>query len=375
MGRRTLATVAAAAGLWLVGLLTLAFMLFRDRHFIHDDAFISLRYARNLLTAGDLSWNPGDRVEGVTNLLHVLMTAAVARLGIDLLAAVRLVNGLALVVLLATVVACGREISPGPENSVARAVGGLLLLGAWPLALWTLGGLESVPLAMLIAVGYRFVLAGVPEDGPFHSRPLLCAGVCFALAFATRPDSVVIPVATAATFRWASSHPESRWPRATVAFLLPVVAVVVALTLWRLAYYGDPVPNTFYAKVTPDLGARLLNGATYVALAMGTPLLLLTFLISTRSRTLKHRMLPIASAAVAYLGYLVWSGGDHMEGFRLAVPVFPLAAMLAVSMLQVTRKLELYVWATDRGRCRTVLDLPASATTDERCGLHWYDRR
>lgn len=36
---------------------------------IIDDAFISFRYARNLATHGELVFNPGERVEGITNLL------------------------------------------------------------------------------------------------------------------------------------------------------------------------------------------------------------------------------------------------------------------------------------------------------------------
>jgi hypothetical protein len=32
-----------------------------------DDAMISLRYAYNLANANGLAWNPGERVEGMTN--------------------------------------------------------------------------------------------------------------------------------------------------------------------------------------------------------------------------------------------------------------------------------------------------------------------
>ena len=43
---------------------------------LNDDAFISFRYARNLLEGQGLAFNPGERVEGYTNFLWVLELAA-----------------------------------------------------------------------------------------------------------------------------------------------------------------------------------------------------------------------------------------------------------------------------------------------------------
>ncbi|MCL2825764.1 MAG: hypothetical protein FWD57_17365, partial [Polyangiaceae bacterium] len=46
---------------------------------IADDAFISFRYARNLVMGHGLVFNPGERVEGYTNFLWtMLMVPAVA---------------------------------------------------------------------------------------------------------------------------------------------------------------------------------------------------------------------------------------------------------------------------------------------------------
>ena len=50
-----------------------ALFLFRDFH--QDDAYISMRYAANLLSGEGLVWNPGERVEGYTNFLHVMALA------------------------------------------------------------------------------------------------------------------------------------------------------------------------------------------------------------------------------------------------------------------------------------------------------------
>ena len=48
-----------------------------------DDAFISFRYARNLSEGLGLVFNAGERVEGYTNFLWTLWTAAGLSLGFE----------------------------------------------------------------------------------------------------------------------------------------------------------------------------------------------------------------------------------------------------------------------------------------------------
>ena len=43
---------------------------------VQDDAFISFRYAANLLDGHGLVYNPGERVEGYTNFLWTVLMAA-----------------------------------------------------------------------------------------------------------------------------------------------------------------------------------------------------------------------------------------------------------------------------------------------------------
>ena len=47
-----------------------------ERYFcLFDDSMISMRYAWNLAHGNGLAWNPGERVEGITNLLMTLLMA------------------------------------------------------------------------------------------------------------------------------------------------------------------------------------------------------------------------------------------------------------------------------------------------------------
>ena len=66
----------------LVLILTLfAFGVYQN-YFLGDDCFISFRYARHLVAGEGLVWNPGERVEGYTNFLWVLLMAGSLLAGI-----------------------------------------------------------------------------------------------------------------------------------------------------------------------------------------------------------------------------------------------------------------------------------------------------
>src|ERR1700742_3826290 len=80
---------------WAVGLLAAGFALGLAIHAAHywpffsDDAFISLRYAQRFAHGEGLTWTAGERVEGYTDLLWVLLLGAVSKLGVDLMVAAR----------------------------------------------------------------------------------------------------------------------------------------------------------------------------------------------------------------------------------------------------------------------------------------------
>ena len=46
-----------------------------------DDAYISFRYADNLVNGHGLVFNPGERVEGITNLLWTVLFVPVLAAG------------------------------------------------------------------------------------------------------------------------------------------------------------------------------------------------------------------------------------------------------------------------------------------------------
>ena len=90
--------VIEAPKLAVLGLVVVLLGVAFDAHcrhywpFLSDDALISFRYAERLTQGDGLTWNDGERVEGYSNLLWVLLVAGLHRLGIDSLVASRLLG-------------------------------------------------------------------------------------------------------------------------------------------------------------------------------------------------------------------------------------------------------------------------------------------
>jgi hypothetical protein len=58
--------------------------------FFADDGFISLHYAARFMSGQGLTWTAGERVEGYSNLLWVLLTGVVGKLSGDYVFGARL---------------------------------------------------------------------------------------------------------------------------------------------------------------------------------------------------------------------------------------------------------------------------------------------
>lgn len=334
------------AALWAAGAVALLVQLWRHRLFLVDDTYVSLRYAANWLHHGELSWNLGERVEGFTNLLHLLAAAALGAAGLDLVAAVHVVNGAALLLLLAAAWRGARLLAPG--DGLAQAFGGAMLLGAPQLAIWLWGGLEAVAVAALVTLGLVLVLGAVLRRERPDLPRLLLAGAVLAAAGATRPDAFLFTAAAALALLAVEGWPlRSRLLAGVAVALLPAICAL-ALTAWRLSYYGDIVPNTLHAKTAFDIPFRLSGGMRYLLLSLlQAPLLLAAgAMVGLARGRLPWPVLLLGGAIALYLLYVLWVGGDYMAGARMTVPVFGLSALLLVERAAALDDETLRHWVT-----------------------------
>lgn len=324
---RTRWTTAGALGL---GLAVLSWNLARSWVYVTDDAFISLRYARRLARGDGLTFNDGEAVEGYSNLLWVLLLAAADLVGLDPERAMTGIGVGCVGLLLA-----GLAWALRPLGAVGQ-IGMLVLVAlSGPLGIWAQAGLENGLLTALTvgAAAALLPLAAAERDPERERRGLAVATVLLSLAVLTRPDAPVIVAGLALGVFLASGQGRVALGRAAVVAVVP--ALVLGLhVLFRLGYYGDPLPNTAYAKLDGASLDRAEAGVRYLWpwLRTGQWLWLLAafgaFLPVRVLPNLTRLLLPVSALWVAWV---VRAGGDHFPAFRMVVWMEPLRDLLAVA--------------------------------------------
>lgn len=301
-----------------------------------DDAYIGFRYVDHWLAGHGLVWNEGERVEGYTNFLWIALLAAMQLLGLRPEISSLVLGVASLALILASVYRAAGAIG----GRVAAPAACLLVAGSLPLARWSASGLETALFAALVALANAELARA--------SRPSWRSSAAFGLASLARPDAVV--VAGAAFLGFLPLRGPDRLARLR-ALVLPAalfLAFPAAHALFRLGYYGDLLPNTFYAKLSGDLPGLWSQGVTYLVsfviggggLALLLPLLGLMECPRARSAG-EASLLPALGAQIALQAVYVASiGGDAFEYHRFLAPVVPsLAVLSSVGLLRGLERL------------------------------------
>ena len=116
--------------------------------FFCDDAFITLRYARNLAHGLGPVYNAGEHVEGYTSFVWMVLSALPIALGLPAEASVQGLGALSGVLLIAATAQLFRWLEP--EQTAFGAVAVFALAVSAPVDAWTMGGLETPLFAALV---------------------------------------------------------------------------------------------------------------------------------------------------------------------------------------------------------------------------------
>ncbi len=297
----------------------------RAYDFLADDTFITLRYARNLLEGHGLTYNPGERVEGYTSVLWVLLVAALGGIGMDLVVASRLLSlGSALGVLVVVTLLARRLMA---DERWAAAVPALLVAASAPFACWTLAGMEAPAFALGLSAS---LLVWLRADG--HPRRLLVAGALFGATALIRPEGVLVGVVLCA---FEALRPGPRRGRRGAWLAAAFLAVVLVQLAWRVQYYGDWLPNTYHAKVGSGSAALVTRGVTYLgdfARDQGGLVVYLLPLVAAFWRR-DRAWWSVAAVLLAQAAAVVYVGGDGLPMYRFVVPLVPLWAALTGALV------------------------------------------
>lgn len=289
---------------------------------VSDDAYISFRYVARLVAGEGLTFNPGERVEGFSNPSLVLLLAAIGRVtAVDIVDAARVLGIAAALGTLAIMRRLFDVVEPA-LRAPGYLLASVLLLAAPGFHVYASSGLEAPLLGLLL-------IAGVHCTVRAGERPPTAAALLLGLAAVTRPEA---PLYCALWWLFTGGPARLRRRPAGELLLLGLLAgPAIAYQSFRLAYYGELLPNTFLAKPSGTFGE--LFGLVYLLpwfAALGS-LVAVPLALVMRWPTPPSLAVLRRAAAGPLLGGLVfvaYAQGDWMPFGRFVVPVWPLWAAL-----------------------------------------------
>jgi hypothetical protein len=207
-----------------------------------DDAFITFRYARNVVHGVGLVYNTGERVLGTTTPVYAIWMAALSLItrseAFPILAL--FTNALADAANTYLLYHLGRRLSNSPLVGWAAA----LLWAISPMSVsFAIGGMETSVFILLMLAAFTAHL----------ERRLVTSAFLAALSFLTRPDAALIVVLIFGQLLLENvkhiSNLKARPAhlRFEVWFLI-FVLVVGPWFIFATAFYGNPLPQSVAAK-------------------------------------------------------------------------------------------------------------------------------
>ncbi len=312
------------AALMLVVVVALFASGVKEGLFLCDDAFISFRYAHHFAEGNGLVWNVGERVEGYSNFLWVLLLGLSMKLGAQPEIASIALGILSGTLLLGAVFAFSARRSA--QRQLLTWFPALALAASPSFTAWCTGGLETMFYALLIFTAIASLLQA-QEAAAGDRRWLLVSSLLFALANLTRPDAPLFAGLAALFVFGEKLWRDRRLPwRAALTWGLPYAAIVGSHYLWRYFYYGYWFPNTYYAKVNKPWWDQGFSYLDLFADGYGIYYLLPLILLPLVWRPRLDSAL-LATVIAAWSLYVAKIGGDWMQN-RMLVVLYPMLYVL-----------------------------------------------
>ncbi len=296
----------------------------------HDDSHVTYGSVVALLERGALNYN-GELVEQSSSLLHVLLLAALAVTGIP----IPTLGVLSSVVFGVAAVLAVQRLAARVDPALVLPAGVLTATQVY-FVYWSFGGLETTIAAFgavwLLLEAVRFVGGNPP---PWR--------VLGALGFVllARPEAPFVCASLFGGMAALALFSRERGQARRFGMLLGYTAVLGLLVAGaRLAVFGEPFPQPVAAKTGAPLGEALAAGAAYLDewLLASIPVALLFATAAFGAWTALARGGAALRLCAGFVGvtaaFVLFAGGDWMEGGRFLVPALPAVALLAASALR-----------------------------------------
>lgn len=323
-----------------------------DEH-IQDDAFISMRYAENLASGDGLEFNNGERTEGFTSPFFIFILALADLLGFNIRETAagmsRIMGALSLISLwylsFTLSKSKGAQETSVSQSSkfiiiIANLLPALLLALYPPYRYWSSSGME-------FTLYFTFLFTGIAfYQSKNSSYGIYLTSIFLTVASFIRPEGFIPLILTILHYLLSGTTVKNLFEHIKASFSSKIIRKVFGIVLvpslayfvFRLLYFGYPLPNTFYAKAGISLYS-IQSGIEYIIPFLDSNwiltsifFILLFFTIKNKifSQPQKYLFLVITAIVVA----TVLIGGDIFPLFRFLLPVYSL--MLVFCAVNIT---------------------------------------
>ena len=302
----------------LIILITLMIQTWLWDH-ITDDAYITYRYVERISNGDGFTFNPGERVEGFSNPLWILILSAFKLITpfelIDIARVLGVLSSCATITLMWITI---KHLSPKDKENIF-IIAAFMLLASPGFHIYASAGLEGPLLSLLILAGIYYTLCA-------DLKRQYIAALCFGLAGIVRPEGPLYGIIWFILVMRIENIKYLTFKKQLLRFLI-FISPVAAYQLFRILYFGALLPNTAIAKQSGTYGT--LFGLPYLfpwMMALGGPVVAFLFIFYLIKGNIKHNkfffsaMGPIISAII----FIIYAQGDWMPFGRFMLPVWPL---------------------------------------------------
>lgn len=351
-----------------------------------DDANISQVYAANLAQGhGWVYFSNTERVEGTTSFLQIpiWVLAFWTPFPMAVMHAIHLVFCILAYWTAIRILGVCRA-SPAPQPVDLAVCGYFCWLGLNPgLTNWMTITLMDSSLWTLLIVAAVYLICRFARDRDVHTYSIRMSAIVGILVL-TRPEALALAPLLVIIGGFVSWSWKRSLRAVTPAVALPFAAwllTAAGLTVYRLLYFGYPLPNTYYAKLSPHFWYNVIGGVKYVVrniviCPVTLPLLIAAFALLIRSlwmivvrreTSASHQLrVVVLLPAIALLTIAITNGGDHfaqgrfLAQFNLLLPIPILALITTPAWMTLGRRaLWLGVLGVSCGAAIDVLQLLA----------------
>lgn len=300
---------------------------------INDDALITVRTVNNFIDGYGLRWNIDERVQTYTHPLWMLCILFLVLVTNDFFFSILYFSVL---ISTAAVSLLFLQKAGGFAEKIFSA---FVLIFSSSFIDFSTSGLEN-PLSHLLLGLFIYTYSTVEKE--IRRFAILALIACFATLNRLDILLIYLPVLIIA-FPWDK-------PRKGICILFLCFSPFIMWELFSLFYYGFPLPNTAYAKLSlgplaDDYKATM--GWFYLWRSFTTDPITLVVIGLTIILAIGHgdwfRLTLIMGVGI-YIHYIIWIGGDFMNGRFLSAPLFVSAYTIATSRWLKSWKAKITLW-------------------------------